>query len=338
MSIRLISAGIHSSIQDKGRTGYQSLGVPEGGVLDADAMRTGNALVGNAADAAVIEVCVGGIVIELLADVRIALCGTPADKLTIQSANGEALEIPPYRSVDLPAGRIVRLGILSHSNSATLALSGGIDVPKIFGSMATSPNAKIGGIGGRLLMDGDIIPLGASHTKNQPEYEIDMAEYWRQSDITPIRPPIRIVFGPQDDYFTAKAIKDFTASPYKVGAAISRMGMRLGGAQLAHKTSADILSDGIVKGAIQVPSDGQPIILLADHQTTGGYTKIAAVISADLPKLARLRSGEAVHFTPVSIAEAEAIAHAHHAFVEKLANALRPAPALLDTAALYGLE
>ena len=338
MTIRIISAGIHSTIQDKGRTGYQSLGVPEGGVLDSDAMRLGNALVGNDADAAVLEVCIGGIAIELLADVRIALSGTHTDNLTIQAANGaangEILEIPPYRSIDLSAGRIVRLGILSASNSATIALSGGIDVPKLFGSMATSPNALIGGIGGRLLMDGDIIPLGAAKDNDQPEYEIDMAGYWRQSDNN----PVRIVFGPQDDCFTAKAIKDLTENPYRVGAAISRMGMRLDGAQLSHKTTADILSDGIVKGAVQVPSDGQPIILLADHQTTGGYTKIATVISADLPKLARMRSGDAVHFTPVSITEAEAIARHHHGFLEKLIESMRPASALLDTATLYGLE
>ena len=335
MTIRIISAGIHSTIQDKGRTGYQSLGVPEGGVLDSDAMRLGNALVGNDEGAAVIEVCIGGIAFELLSGVRVALTGTSAsDKLTIQAANGEVLEIPPYRSVDLPAGRIVRLGILSTSNSATIALSGGIDVPKLFGSMATSPNAKIGGLGGRLLMAGDIIPLGAAKDKTQPEYEIDMTGYWRQSDTR----PVRIVFGPQDDCFTPKAIKDFTENPYRVGAAISRMGMRLNGTQLTHKTTADILSDGIVKGAVQVPSDGQPIILLADHQTTGGYTKIAAVISADLPRLARLRSGEAVQFAAVSVDEAEAIARAHDNFLEKLTTSLRPASALLDTAALYGLE
>lgn len=347
---RIIHAGPHATVQDRGRAGYQSLGVPEGGALDQDAMRLGNKLVGNDENAPVLEVCLGGISIELLTPLTLALTGTTKGVLTVQDMDGfgEGLEVPANRSVQLPKGRIVRLGMISDSNTATIAVAGGIDLPLLYGSCATSPNAMIGGVGGRLLKDGDVLNLGEhwqdgdhgnSNDKTEdgvedvirPELTVDAKDFFAASG------HIRVVLGPQDDHFTPAALAQLTTAEYKVTPALNRMGMRLEGASLEHIDTADILSDGIVTGSVQVPGNGQPIILLADHQTTGGYTKIATVITADLPKLARLRPGMTVHFKAVTIEDAEKAARAHEAAFQRVVAAIKSAAPLLDTTALYQL-
>ncbi|XDZ66800.1 biotin-dependent carboxyltransferase family protein [Alphaproteobacteria bacterium LSUCC0684] len=327
--IRIRSAGPHTSVQDKGRAGYQGLGVPEGGALDQEALLLGNALVGNSADAAGLEICLGGVGIELLSPCRVALTGTTGGVMTVQDETGQVLDVPSNRSVDLSAGRVIRLGILPDTNTATLAFAGGIDVAPLFGSMATSPSAGIGGMEGRLLRDGDILPLKPSETAGAPEW---ISEY----RLSP-RASIRCVPGPQDDRFTDAAMKTFFGEMFEVSPVLNRMGMRLDGPQLMHLDTADILSDGIVTGSVQVPGEGKPIILLADHQTTGGYTKIATVISADLPSLARLKPGQKIRFEAVSVAEAEALARAGAQQLERAITSFRPAPPLMDQGALYQL-
>lgn len=330
--ITVLSAGPHSSVQDFGRVGYQSLGVPEGGALDRDAMRLGNALVGNPQSAPIIEVCLGGFVMELHSPARIALTGTSKGVLTVQANTSSmpmSLDVPANRSVDLPAGRIIRLGMLPDSNTATIAISGGIDLPKLYGSVATSPNAMIGGVDGRLLQDGAELTLGDDDNSNSPELALGL------DAVNDIPEVLRVVMGPQDDRFTKNALEQFTSKPFNISPVLNRMGMRLDGGTLEHIDGADILSDGIVTGSIQVPGNGQPIILMADHQTTGGYTKIATVITADLSSLARLRPGNPISFEAISVEEAEKIARDHNARVEKAIAGLTPASPLLDTAALY---
>jgi biotin-dependent carboxylase-like uncharacterized protein len=333
--IKIITAGVHTSIQDFGRVGYQALGVPEGGALDRDAMRLGNVLVGNPEEAAVLEICLGGVAIELKTPARLALAGTSKAVLVVQdpSGHGARLEVPSHRSVDLDGGRIVHLGILPDSNTATIAISGGIDLPKLYGSVATSPNAMIGGFEGRLLKDGDCLNLGP-YTANEPELTVDVGDFFD--------PPqhfqhLHVVMGPQDHRFTASALAAFEKESFKVSPALNRMGMRLDGMRLQHIDNADILSDGIVTGSVQVPGDGQPIILLADHQTTGGYTKIATVITADLPALGRLRPGMTVRFKSVTAEEGGRRARRHEDQLLRLLSRLKPAAPLMDTAALYML-
>ena len=332
-AIRIDTAGPHTTVQDIGRVGHQALGVPEGGVLDRDAMRLANALVGNAADAAVLEVCLGGMGLTLLAPVRIALTGTRETCLTVQDDTGMALQVPANRSVDLVAGQKVRLGPLVDSNTATLAFSGGLMTPQLYGSRATSPSAGIGGVDGGLLRDGARLPLG-----DVASAEDEMTPEWQGRDLLDDEVShLRAVPGPQDDRFTAAALENFFSKPHRVTPLLNRMGMRLEGPGLAHVDNADIPSDGIVTGSVQVPGNGQPIILLADHQTTGGYTKIATVISADLPKLARLRPGMEVFFSKVDVAAAESIARDHEARVTAMLNRLAPASPLFDQGALYRL-
>jgi biotin-dependent carboxylase-like uncharacterized protein len=331
--IEIITAGPHTSVQDYGRPGRQALGVPDGGVLDRDAMRMGNALVGNNDGAAVLEVCLGGLSFTLGHAARVALTGTENGRLSIQDSTGFQLDVPSYRAVDLKAGRQVRVNMLTDSNTAVIAISGGINVPLLFGSMATSPNAMIGGLDGRLLRDGDRLDLGEGIISDTPEMQIKPLPSVLSGEHT----PIRVVMGPQDQRFTDQAIATLTSHDYRLTPVLNRMGMRLDGPVLEHIDNADISSDGIVTGSIQVPGNGIPIILLADHQTTGGYTKIATVISADLPKLARLRPGQNIRFQAISVEEAEAIAREHEQAKRRQIAAMTPAPPLLDEGALYGL-
>jgi len=328
-NIQLLAAGPHTTVQDTGRAGYQGFGVPEGGALDKEALYLANALVGNRPDAAVLEICLGGVAIALSSPCRVALTGTAKGAMTVQDEAGQVLEVPAGRSVDLGAGRVIRLGMLADTNTATLAFSGGIDLPRLYGSMSTSPSARIGGLDGRLLRDGDRIDLAPVPPMDEPE--------WMTDHLLTSRPDIRCVLGPQDDRFTSAAIDMFLGQPYQVSPVLNRMGMRLEGPLLEHRDNADIPSDGIVTGSIQVPGEGKPIILLADHQTTGGYTKIATVISADLPMLARLRPGQKIRFQAISVAEAEALAQKAARHLDQVISRFRKAPPLLDQGALYQL-
>ena len=356
--LRVKTAGIHASVQDRGRPGQQWLGIPEGGALDRDALMVGNALVGNPLDAAAIEVCLGGSLnggfsFELLTDARIALTGTVAGVFSIEDNNtGLSMKVGANRSIDVVAGRVIRLTSIPDSNTALIAVSGGIALPLFYGSCATSPSAKIGGIDGRTLIDGDILPLGQTNIKpaNIEQANIEQANIgdasiedtpelaWEGHIDSDDAGVIRCVRGPQDDYFTTSALECFFSQQYKVSPALSRMGMRLEGAVLKHNDGADIPSDGIVTGSIQVPGSGLPIIMLADHASTGGYPKIATVISADIPKLARLRPHDGLRFEEVCVNIAEATARSHHKHMTDSVSALKPATPTVDLAALYGLN
>ena len=330
--IRVMTAP-YATIQDRGRPGQQWLGIPEGGALDRDALALGNALVGNDAAAAAIEVCLGNFSAELLSPARVALTGTDAGVLTVQDATGHSMDIPPNRSVDLDAGRMVRLGVIPDSNTATLAFSGGIEAPLLYGSRSTSPSAGIGGTDGAPLAGGAVLELGRPARGDAPELMVVAPAPDDGLD----GGTIRCVRGPQDDRFTGAALETFFGEAYSVSPVLDRMGVRLEGPVLEHRAGADIPSDGIVTGTVQVPGNGLPIVLLADHQSTGGYTKIATVVTADIPKLARLRPGGELRFTAVAVEEAEDLAREHHRQQLRRIESLLPAPPVVDLAALYTL-
>ena len=309
----------------------QSLGVPESGALNHDARLIANALVGNDANAALLETCFGGVSFSASRPVRVALTGTNKTTFTIQDGLGGSLSVPSHRSVDIDAGRVITLGPLKDSFSATFAISGGIDVPLLYQSRSTSLNAMIGGYQGRLLQSGDVLPL------HQPLFDLGAEKIADQRSVMSDSTIFRVVLGPQDDRFTEKSITTFLSEAYRISPMSNRMGMRLDGPSIQHVDNADIPSDGIVNGAIQVPGNGQPIILLADHQTTGGYTKIASVISADLSRLVRMMPGQAITFSAITVTEAETAARDHHHAVEAVLNSLQDAPSMLDLGALYTL-
>ena len=195
---------------------------------------------------------------------------------------------------------------------AYLAISGGIDVPQVLGSRSTDLKLKLGGFEGRALKCKDEIKIFGGELPNKIECR-EIPEFEYGNEIT-----LRCVLGPQDDMFTSKSLETLFSEEYKVSAEADRMGIRLSGAALKCKSTPDIISDGIAFGAVQVPKNGQPIILAADRQTTGGYAKPITVITADLPLLAQAKPGNTIRFKPVSLAEAEAAAKEEQRFFEDL--------------------
>ncbi len=336
-SITMIKAGPYTTVQDMGRAGHQAVGVPESGALDQAALRLGNALVGNAPHMAGLEICLGGVQIAITSPRRIALTGSVAATMVITDPSGHKVTVYANRSFRVHAGQEIHIQGLSGTNTVFLAISGGIGTPLLYGSRATSPNAMIGGLDGRLLKDGDNLPLCPDMVR--PDAAMGLADRML-SDLTVYDAPasIRVVLGPQDDRFTDQAKAVFLSSTYQVSPMLNRMGMRLDGPVLDHCDNADIASDGIVNGSIQVPGDGKPIILLADHQTTGGYTKMATVIQADLPVLARLKPGDAILFSAISVEDAEQAARDHEALLRHAIDTMVAPPPMNDIASIASVR
>jgi biotin-dependent carboxylase-like uncharacterized protein len=316
-ALRVISPGLMTTLQDLGRPGYQRLGIPVSGALDPISLRAANLIVGNPAAMAALEIAYQGPVLAVEADsVRVALAGASAP-VDILDESGAAHRLPPLLSMRLQRGQHLRVGALG-GGVAYLAVEGGFAVEPMLGSRSTHTRAGIGGFAGRAVAAGDALPLTSATADEREE---------RMLPALDLAPParFRIVLGPQDDYFTEGAIRTLLESIYTVSPDADRMGMRLEGPRLEHAKGFDIVSDGIAPGAIQVPGNGLPIVLLADRQTTGGYPKVAAVISADLPALGRLAPGGKVAFQAVSIDEAEAARRQMAAMIADLETSVVPA-------------
>ena len=292
--------GLHTTLQDLGRFGSQRFGVPVAGALDSVALSLANAVAGNPPGLAALEILLAGPTLEVEAQsVRIALGGTGAEIEII--GGGEPRTIPAWHSVNLERGTVFRVGVLPETLCGYLAVEGGFIARPVLGSVSTYSRSRLGGFEGRPLLAGDILPLAEERSPRRAEQAL-------ASPPDPFRDrPVRVVLGPQHDIFTAEARETFLTAAFVISDSSDRMGMRLDGARLVHARGADILSDGTAPGSVQVPGSGQPIVLLADRQTTGGYAKIATVISADLPVLARRRPGDQVRFEAVDLTAAIAI-------------------------------
>ncbi|MFY9969469.1 MAG: biotin-dependent carboxyltransferase family protein [Roseiarcus sp.] len=313
-ALRVVAPGLMTTVQDFGRIGYQRLGIPVGGALDPLSLRAANLLVGNPPDAGALEVIASGPTLAIEAEcVRVAFVGADADL----SVAGEAFDPRVSRSMLLRRGDILRVGPLRGSATLYMAVEGGFDIAPVMGSFSTYLRGGLGGWRGRALAAGDVLPLKRSSTPERAELAFDTA------DFAPRR-RLRVLEGPQSDYFSEEERAAFFGREYSVGPGWNRMGMRLVGEPVRHSRGYNVTSDGIVRGSIQIPGDGLPIVLLAEHQTTGGYPKIGAVISADLPALGRLGVGSKVAFERVSLKEAEAAGRAHLALVERLPSRLSP--------------
>ena len=329
-ALLVVAPGLHTTIQDRGRFGHQDVGMPVSGPLDDVSLRLANALVGNPAATAVLEILLQGPTLEVAAEsVRVALTGSDAG---IEILGEEARLEPSWRSLALRRGQRFRIRTLADSACACLAVEGGFAITPCLGSLSTYARGGIGGLDGRALRPGDRLPLRLDAIAEREELMVPKAP-----DLGRGR-PIRVVLGPQQDHFTDESIEILLSSDYKVSQNADRMGFRLDGPILAHRDGSDIVSDGIATGAIQVPGSGQPILLLADHGTAGGYPKIATVISADLPVIGRRRPGDGIRFAAVEVAEAEAIRRQEEAALQALIRRLRPVSedAGVDLAALYG--
>jgi biotin-dependent carboxylase-like uncharacterized protein len=325
--ISIIAPGVNATIQDGGRPWFQHLGVPVSGALDQIALRAANVLVGNPETLGVLEFRLLGPTLEVATDsIRVALAGTRA---VIEILGEDPVRIPAHQSVRLNRGQRFRVGALEDSATACLAIEGGFDLPEVYGSQSTYVRARIAGFEGRALLEGDQLPLRQGAVAARAEIRLSDTGYMDASG------PVRIVFGPQQDFFTDEAVQTLLSQSYAVSQDADRMGMRLTGPELSHARGYNIVSDGIVTGAVQVPGSGLPIILLADHQTTGGYPKIGTVISADLPRLGRMRPGQEVSFVEIDAAEAEGLRRAQEVEIRRMLASAVPADGWLDTAALY---
>jgi biotin-dependent carboxylase-like uncharacterized protein len=327
--LKVVSPGFHSTIQDEGRRGYQHVGVPVSGALDRDGFMLANALVGNAKGAACLEVIGSGPEIEVVASsARIALVGSGG--LKVGGRDGRLVR--SGQTVRLTKGETVRVRLDGVAFCSYLAIEGGFEVPLCLNSRSTYTRAGFGGLDGRPLRSGDILH-GASDDVAARD-EVALAE---PRDLR-FDQPIRVVLGPQNSHFTDAAIEEFLSATYTVTAASDRMGFRLAGPLLEHKDGYNIVSDGIVAGSIQVPGSKLPIVLMADAQTTGGYPKIATVISADLPLLGVRGAGRAVRFQSVSREEAEKIRRACHQRLLTVISSMSPVTESqgINLEALYG--
>ena len=295
MSITIINPGMMTTVQDLGRVGYQQFGVSVSGVMCPRSATLANILVGNEDGEAVLECTMMGPQIQFDSDNCIAITGGDLGPML------DGKPVANYTAIAVKAGQVLRFTMPKVGCRAFVSFAGGLDIEPVMGSRSTYMKAKIGGVEGRKLQKGDVIKFRAPKA-DLPKLDLRrMApEFKPRTEYT-----IRVVLGPQDDYFTDEGVNTFLSEVYTVTPEFDRMGCRLSGAVIAHKDGGDIISDGISFGAIQVPSSGTPIIMLGDRQTTGGYTKIANVISADFRILAQLKAGDKVRFEKVSITAAQ---------------------------------
>ncbi|WP_099344072.1 MULTISPECIES: biotin-dependent carboxyltransferase family protein [unclassified Actinoplanes] len=273
---------MRTTIQDLGRPGYAHLGVPRSGAVDGGALRLANRLVGNPAGAAGLEILLGGVRLRATRATTVAVTGAPCAVRAGERAADPGLPIA------VPAGAVISIGQPWAGLRVYLAVGGGIAVPPVLGSRSTD---TLSGLGPEQIRDGDVLPLG--ETRGMPP-GVDVAPY----PPPPVELRLRVWPGPRDDWFTPAAVRTLGSAEYRVAADSDRVGVRLAGPGLARAVRGELPSEGLVLGAIQVPANGQPLVFLADHPTTGGYPVIGVVDPADVDLLGQARPGTAVRFRP----------------------------------------
>jgi biotin-dependent carboxylase-like uncharacterized protein len=292
--IRIVEPGALTTVQDLGRPGHLRYGIPPSGPIDRRAFVVANRLVGNADGAAGFECTVLGPRFEAQTPCAIAVTGAEMPV----AINGA--EAPAWTTLALKPGDVVKLGAARAGVRAYVAFSGGLDVPSVLGSRSTYLRGRLGGLGGRALRKEDRLRLFPAPPPPRRRA--------RRRVIPPFHPApeIRVVLGPQADRFTDEGIRTFLGSDYEMLPQSDRMGARLRGPRIAHTRGHDIISDGIALGAIQVIGEGQPIVLLVDRQTAGGYTKIGTVCSYEIGRVGQLKPGQRLQFRRVSVTAAHA--------------------------------
>ncbi len=296
--IRVLDPGPQTTVQDGGRRGQLRYGIPPSGPVDARSFAFANRLVGNPDDAAGLEFTLMGPRLRAESSCVMAVTGADAP-IALNDAAAAA-----WTTLRLHAGDVVKIGAARAGVRGYVAIGGGIDVPPVLGSRATYLRGRLGGLEGRALRRDDVLrvrPGGAVRGHAVPARVIPD---WREE------PVLRVVLGPQADRFTEAGVAAFLGGVYEVLPQSDRMGARLQGPRIAHARGHDIISDGIALGAVQVPGDGQPIVLLVDRQSTGGYTKIATVCSFDIPRIGQAKPGQRVRFVAVDVAEAQRLSRA----------------------------
>lgn len=305
------SCGPMTSLQDWGRLGYQRFGVSPSGAMDRRCLAVANALVGNAPETAAIEfVNLGGTLTAEGGDLLVALVGAGC------TAHIDDVPVEPQTSAVLKDGQTLRVGHARTGTFAYLAVAGGFAIEPQLGSLSFHLRSQLGGLNGSALKAGDRLPCRDASSGH--------AAMHLPLPIPEESGPIRVMLGPQDDYFTDDAINTFLSAEFTISPQADRMGFQLTGPQIEHARGFNIVSDGIVDGHIQVPGSGLPIVLMRDRQTAGGYPKIATIISVDLARFAQLRPGSPVRFRAVSRDEAAAAARGFKDWIAALPSALNP--------------
>ncbi len=329
MTIRILTGGLQTTIQDLGRSGYQRSGVPAGGAMDPLALRVGNLLVGNADDGAAIEVALIGPAVQFDETTLIALTGGDLDA-TIDGAS-----VPRWHPIRVRAGVTLRFGRPSTGCRAYLAAAGGFDVPAVFGSRSTYLRGAFGGLDGRALRAGDVLPCGPASPLSRRigsslagEAQVAVARWSIGASLRPNygdAPIVRFVAGAHLGALTDAAHDTLQTASFRVSSSSDRMGYRLEGEALALAAPLELKSEGVAFGTIQLPPGGAPIILMADRQTTGGYPRVGEVASVDLPLVAQLKPGDRIGLREISLGDAQRLylAQEHELAQARIAVALR---------------
>lgn len=319
MSLEILSPGLATTVQDRGRFGYYRFGIPQGGAMDQYAASLGNRLVGNTADEAVLECTYLGPKLTVDADTVVAITGAPVDVLV----NGEAA--PQYERVALAAGDELSFGMLKGGSKFFIAVAGGIDVPEVLGSRSTYPIGKMGGFEGRAIQAGDVLPVGAPVDSGLPVLE-SIPEELRPD--YPREVAVRIMLGLYDHKLTDEGLANLTEAEWTLTPVADRMGLRFDGPGAPWKQEeqpfgagqdpSNITDAGYAVGSIQIPGGTQPIVLHCDAVSGGGYAQAGTVISADMDLFARMAPGSTVRFVPVTMEEALAARAERRARIERV--------------------
>jgi antagonist of KipI len=325
--LRVVQPGLLTTVQDGGRHGWQQAGVRVGGALDALALRVANLLVGNAGGAAGLEATLRGPTLVAERDVLLALGGADL------GATLDGAPVPPWKPFLARAGATLALGAATpgHPCRAYLAVAGGVDVPEVLGGRGTDLRGGFGGLEGRALRAGDVLPLGAASAVGarvaaELRAHGPVARWGAGREVHPAygeEPTLRFLPGVEAAHFTEASHEALVSERFTVGPQSDRMGYRLQGPALQLRAPREAVSSPVAAGTVQVPPGGAPIVLLADRQTVGGYPRVAQVVTADLPLLAQLPPGAALRFREVSLVEAEGALLAQEAALRQLAEAVR---------------
>ena len=319
MALEIITPGLSTTVQDRGRFGYYNVGIPQGGPMDQVSAEWANRLVGNSRDDALLECTYLGPKIKTDADAVIAITGSPLEVLV----NGEP--VSQWTRIELSAGDELSFGMLKGGSKFFIAVAGGIDVPVVLGSRTTYPIGKLGGFKGRALEAGDLVPVGASATGTLPQLdevpEDARPEFGREMDV-------RVMVGLYDHKLTEEGLKNFTEAEWTLTPVADRMGMRFDGPGAPWKEGdqpfgagqdpSNIVDSGYAMGSIQIPGGTQPIVLHRDAVSGGGYAQAGTVISADMDLFGRMSPGTKVHFVPVTMDEALAARAEWNALIERI--------------------
>lgn len=298
MSITVLRAGTLCTLQDHGRHGWAAIGMGASGAMDDVALRLANALVGNPGDAVALELTWSGPRLRFEHDALIAFAGADCDVRVGDHA------LPGWRALRIEAGAELDCGRIRNGARTCLAIAGGIRAPLLLGSAATDLNAGIGGLGGRALRRGDVLEPGATQTQPTPRtraWSLDPRPWFDPRTDA----PIRLLRGSQADLLTAASRADLHRTAFRIHADSNRVGLRLEGAKLELAGPCEPISEAVTRGTVQLPAAGRPIVLMAEHPTTGGYPRIGQVAAIDLARLAQRRPGDEVRFRAIDVDEAQ---------------------------------